>query len=185
MTVLPDATPEERELIVGLPYRVGVWIASAEDEGGETDDAREAHALEKIIAAAAKSANAPPFVSAVMQETLINKKSWPVWAEQSFDIFPDCKKAVMLLQGHVSAPELRAYKVALMRVATSVAGAHGEFGAGEEETGLFGKVVAGLSALAGGRKENSSFMNVSSAEESALSDLASTLGLKKKSKAGG
>lgn len=167
---LSDMSHEERELVIGLPCRVGVWMAHAEDEGGEKDDARETAALEKNIGGLAKSEKVPAFVRELLKETLARRGQW---AEDAGDVLSDCARAVKILDEKCGKADRNNFKRALKKIAYQVAGAHGEFGDfdADEGKGVFGRL---LGKIGGGAKADD-FMNISPGEEEALRALAAAL----------
>lgn len=171
---LSDMTNEERDLIVGLPYRVGVWMACAEDDSGEGDDAEEMKALEKNLHALAKAEKVPVFVRELLNETLSRRDRWGQWAEDTADILPDCRKAVAVLHAQAGKSDRENFKKALKKIAYQVAGAHGEFGDFDEPArkGLMAR-IAGLFSCGGCKADD--FMNITPGEEEALRSLAEAL----------
>lgn len=171
---IADFPPADRELLASLPYRVGIWMSQAEDEGGERDDAREMKALEKIFTLLAKEERTPVFVRELLQETLSRRDRWPEWQENSLDILPDCARAINILEAHAGKTDRNNFRRALKKIAASVAGAHGEFGFEAESAG--GGMLARLSGLLGAGKEKSpDFMNISAAEQDVMRNLVNAL----------
>ena len=170
---LSDLTQEERELVIGLPYRVGVWVSNAEDEGGDKDDAREMAALEKILSDLKKAEKVPVFVRDLLTETMTQRDLWPAWTEATLDILPDCEKAVKILDAKTGKTDRNNFKKTLKRIAFQVAGAHGEFGDfdADEGKGFLGRVIGKMKSGA----KTDDFMNISAGEEDALRALAATL----------
>jgi len=173
-THLSDLSNEERTLIVGLPYRVGMWVSQSEDDGGESDDEREAAALEKTLHGLAKAEKVPVFVREVLGETLAHQNLWPEWAEDTFRILPDCERAVKILDEKCSKSDRNNFKKALKRIAVSVAGAYGEYGDfdGDSDKGMIGRFI---SKIKGSQGKAEDFMNISPGEEDALRNLSAAL----------
>ena len=175
MSALNELQPEVRGLIIGLPYRVGVWISHADDEDGEADDKKEMKALEHIIKSIAHVHESSTFVQEVAQQTLQRKDQWEIWANHSFDILADCEKAVAALKAHINDNDLKDYRKTIVNIAETVASAYGEFGMGAEDesvlSGFLGKVVGKLK----GEEDEADFMNISPAEEAALERLKTAL----------
>ena len=44
MTALSSLLPEHQNVLIGLPYKVGMYISHADDAHGEVDDEREVKA---------------------------------------------------------------------------------------------------------------------------------------------
>jgi hypothetical protein len=174
MATLNKMEKDERDLIVGLPYRVGIWISHADDEEGSADDRREHKAVEKILHRFAGQIERYPFISAVLRETLAQRNSWERWAENSLDVLPDCEKALVIVNKTGNREAVINYRKILMKIANDVAGAHGEFGEFESESG-FTKLISGL---LGSKRDD--FMNISPSEDEALERLAGVLRLKRR-----
>jgi hypothetical protein len=174
MTSLSAFSADEAELIASLPYKVGMWISYADDADGESDDAKEAKILSTCLRQFAKLHADKPFLSEVMKESLRREDRWVHWADQSFTVLNDIKKAVPILRTKVSADEIKALKRALMEIGTAVAAAFGEFGTFDDESeGLFTKIIGKFSGL--GEGDSGHPMNVSASEDSALENLRAVL----------
>lgn len=179
MTTLDDFSASELELLVSLPYKVGVYVSHADDEDGQLDDEREMDALQSCLKAIASLNEGKPFTAEVMRQTLAMRTDWPRWAGQSFNVPTEAAQAKALLTGHANEMETKNYCRALMEVATTVAQAYGEFGEYEddEKGGLFGSIVGKitdtLSAMSSDDANHP--MNVSAAEDNAISALRDAL----------
>lgn len=176
MSSLRDLQPEERGLVIGLMYRVGVWMSHSDDEDGETDDIKEMKALEHIIRSIASAHEESAFVQQVARETLKRKEKWQVWANHSFDILADAEKAMAILKSNVAKGDAEDYRDTIINIAEAVAAAYGEFGMGADDenvlSGFLGKVVNKIKG-----NEEADFMNISPAEQAALDRLGAALGM--------
>lgn len=175
MSQLSLFSPEDAELLVSLPYRVGVSISFTEDEEGEGDDDREMEALESCIKEVAKLHQGSAIVSEVARRILESKSKWEAWSNQGvFNIAPECERAVRALKPVVNAQELKSYKKMILEIATAVAQASGEFGDVHKKKGFFGKV---MEKVVGGfaNDDGSHPMNVSAAENDAIKAIKSAL----------
>ncbi len=178
MTQLSCFSDEEIELLISLPYRVGMNVSYADDEGGERDDEREMHALEICIRAVSKLNEGSELVKEIAHKILDSKDKWPLWSQGVFNLEPHCEKAVLALKAHVNDDDVNAYVKMVLEIATTVAQAYGEFGEEEEpEKGFFGKAV---SKIAGGfagmsADDESHPMNVSASEDDAIASITAAL----------
>ena len=180
MTQLSDFSAEEAELLVSLPYKVGVFISHADDVDGERDDQREIKALESCIRAVGRLHEDKPFTSEVAKAALEQKDKWPSWIDASFHAPEEARKAVAVLRGKAPEQVRKNYRAFLMEVASTVAQAHGEFSSFDEEQpegGLFGGLVGRIAGSFKGLSEDDAGhpMNVSAAEDTAISLLAKAL----------
>jgi hypothetical protein len=176
MSSLSVLSEEEKELVVGLPYRVGVFVSHADDEGGEEDDEKEMKALERILTSIAKQHQKSPFIKEVLEKTIEKKYNWQVWSEQSFNVTQDTEKTIRLLREKVDESDWKMYRGLLIRVGRTVAEAYGEFGEFEDEesSGFLSKVIDKISNK-NDDLEDESHMNISAAEDAALSSLATAI----------
>lgn len=175
MSQLRRMSPEDQELIVSLPYRVGVWLSYADDEGGDDDDELEMEALENTLKSIAGNHTKSAFVSEVINETLALKNRWGDWQDRIFNIESDVEKAMRLLVANLNESDWKPYRGMLVRIGRTVAESYGEFGEDEEEEiGFFGKLVGKITS-GNGSSEEAAHMNISASENAALSSLAKAL----------
>lgn len=179
MTSLADFTASELELIASLPYKVGVYVSHADDEGGEDDDEREMDSLESCMKAIASLQEDKPFTAEAIRQTMVMRSEWPRWAAQSFKVPEEAAQVKALLAGRANEQETKNYCRALMEIATTVAQAYGEFGEFEEEDegGVFGSILGKItSKLSGMSADDANHpMNVSAAEDNAINTLREAL----------
>lgn len=168
---LSTLNDDERKLVVSIPYRVGIWVSYADDEGGENDDQNETKALGKVFKDISRSKNLPPFIADVLDEIESAQDRWPEWEAAASDTLGDCTRVLVLLESRASAADNSNYKKLLKKIAYRVAGAHGEFGEAEASGGIFARLLKKLKPSA----QAEDFMNISPAEEEALQNLARTL----------
>ncbi len=178
MTQLSDFSDEDIDLIVSLPYRVGINISYADDEEGERDDEREMHALETSISEIAKLHEGVALTQEIAAKVLDSKDKWSTWSKGVFNIEPLCEKAVLTLKSKASDDEIRSYTKMVIEIATTVAQAYGEFGEEPEpEKGFFGKVIGKIaSGFAGMSDDDTNHpMNVSASEDDAIFSITAAL----------
>ena len=178
MTQLSSFSAEDAELIVSLPYRVGMHVSYADDEDGEQDDEREMRALEACVREIAKVHEGPELTKQIASELLNSKDKWSQWSEGVFNIEPLCERTILVLKAGASEDEVKDYIKVVLEVASAVAQAYGEFGEVEEpEKGFFGnamsKIVGGFSSMSADDANHP--MNISAAEDSAISCIAVAL----------
>ena len=178
MTQLSSFSGEDAELIVSLAYRVGMHVSFTEDEEGEQDDEREMRALETCVREIAKLHEGSELMKEIASEVLRSKDKWPSWSEGVFNIEPQCEKAVLVLKATASEGDVKGYIKMLLEIASAVAQAYGEFGEEQApEKGFFGKAIGRIvGEFSGLSSEDVNHpMNVSAAEDSAISSIAAAL----------
>ncbi len=178
MTQLSCFSDEDAELIISLPYRVGINVSYADDEDGQRDDDLEMQALSACLQEIVKMDDISDFPKEVISKTLGQKDKWPEWSQGVFNIAPLCERAVLVLKTQASDDEVRDYIKVVLEIASAVAQAYGEFGEDPEpEKGFFSKamskIVGGLSGMSGDDANHP--MNISAAEDSAISSIAAAL----------
>lgn len=128
MSQLDNLTAEDQELIISLPYRVGIWLSHADDEGGEGDDEQEMATLESILDKIAQTHQRSAFVRDVIGRTVTARDKWPEWEGRVFTIEEDAKKAMSCLVGVLDEKDWKTYRGMLVHIGRSVAESYGEFG---------------------------------------------------------
>lgn len=175
MVQLSAFSPEDAEAIYSLPYRAGLHISYAEDEGGEGDDEQEMAALESAVRAAAGRYKDSVFVQEVVSAIMNNRDRWDQWSQGVFNIEPQCRTVAALLKDAASEQDRKDYKGLVVSVAVAVAQAYGEFGEDvREEEGFFARALKKI-GLGGGAAEADSPMNVSAAEDDAIARIKAAL----------
>lgn len=178
MTRLSDFSDEQRELLIRLPYQVGINISDADDVEGTDDDVLEMRALASILRALPGLYHRVPLIQEICRETLRREKEWPEWHEGTFDLTRECKEAVNALHAHATKEEAKAYRKALLQVADAVARAAGEYGAvtsirDEPDSPLL-KMLTGFFQIFGQAKRDY-LSNISPAEQEAIDKIAGAL----------
>lgn len=181
MAFLEQFSEEERELIVSLPYRAGLWVSSVDDTGGPKADFAELHELESIISEKARGMFESAFVHEVMAETCTRQADWKQWAEGADSLLDDCAKATKLIGDKLVEKDLDAYRMNIMAIGLSVAKAFREL---DEGASIFVKlhtqIQLFIEAIIRIIKRDKSFdtesaLNISFEEDEALSKLSKAL----------
>jgi hypothetical protein len=181
MSVLDQLQPEDRTLVVALPYRVGLWISQIDGTGGDEALAMELQALSNIIHGFAHEVFGSEFVQHVMTETLRRKAEWPEWGHALDQIPGECAKALEIMQGHIDDKEMKTYCARLMDIAEAVALAFREYESMEKFSDKLGIYMAYWSARLKSKftraplRSFDQFLSISSSERRALSRMARTL----------
>ena len=175
MSVFTDFLEEEVVFLVSLPYRVGLWMSYVEDDAStDRDDEREKRALESVMLEISKNTKEAPFVSAVVGESLAYKDLWTDWGAQNQSLLDDVKKAMVLVTQRMADDNIENFKQAILRVAQSVALAHGEFEDIQDESpSFFNNLISKVSDKLSSSSEDPD--NISPAEQVALKKLREAL----------
>jgi hypothetical protein len=179
MSELGRFVPEDRDLLVGLPFRVGNWISHIDDEDLEIESEIKEHArMVQMLNKLARAEGMAPLICELAEETLRREASWSRWEAASDDLLDDVRRAVKLLKDQGTPDESASLRRALMTIGTAVARAvrenpeHGEKAEGGFSW-LSEKIGRALMAVT----ESSAYadLNISPAEDTALTELLEAL----------
>ncbi|MCB1591511.1 MAG: hypothetical protein KDI90_03565 [Alphaproteobacteria bacterium] len=182
MSFLDQLVPEDRDIVVSLPYRVGMRVSHSDVTGGDHSDEQEMRALSSILTGYAEEVFGSETVQYIISETVAKQDKWPVWARQLENLEQDCHKAIDLLSDVVDYKEVNAFKQHLMEIGEAVAMAFREV----EKLSVFqrmslymdykkDKKLAAQKQLA--VKSWDQFLNISMDERRALRSIAGALNM--------
>ncbi len=181
MSELERFLPSDQDLLVSLFYRIGQWMAQVDDtDSGEDSEQIEEAQMFKILNKLAQSKNAGSLCSEIAAEAVRQKGSWSRWSKQIDTVLDDVSRAKQLIKGQATQQEFVAFGKSLVTIATAVARAYREAEDVEDENAEKG-FLSWLSekkahvALALTDSEAHKDLNISPAEDSALTELVATL----------
>ena len=109
MSFLETLTNAEKDTLVSLPYRAGLWVSQSDDAGGAESSALELQTLSNIINGFARDIFGAEMMQHVMAETLAQQERWPEWALKMDSVVDDCGRAVDLVRTHGDAKDVNAF----------------------------------------------------------------------------
>lgn len=184
MKYLSKLPQDLQDLIVSLPFRVGLFISESDQTGGDESAEAERKALENIVTFYVEDTVKGEFAHEVMLHTLNNKSKWAEWAE-NIDTVPDeCLNLTYRLKDLIEPKEVLAYKQNLIEVAIAIAQAYCEF---SEDSSAMTKLEVYVSlflkrmqAIFGSEKissnnSNDFVLNISPSERAAIQLLSKNL----------
>ena len=127
MTVLEQFSAAERNMLMALPYRAGLWIGESDKTGGEAAGAAEMQALESIVTGFVEDFCKSEFVEELMRETLARKADWQAWRGNIARVPEECRHAVDLLAERLERKHIASLKNNLIEIAFAVALAYREY----------------------------------------------------------
>ena len=181
MGLLARFSDQERELLVALPYRAGLWLSRCDDTGGTESDAAEINALRSIIISFSEDFLKSEFVEEIMKETVMRRGQWPAWEKNTDNVLAECTKAVEIVAAQLEQRDTTSFKHNLIQIAMTVALAYREF---DESLPLMEKLKIymryyrqRLLATIKGQQILSldEYLNISRAEHEALARLSTAL----------
>ncbi len=128
MNFLDQLNKDQRDLLVSLPYRVGLFVSQSDNTGGDDSDADEMLALDNIITGYSQEIFCAETVQYIVSETVKRKSEWSSWSDNLDAIGGECHKALDILYDTVDEKEVNAFKNHLLEIGESVALAFREYG---------------------------------------------------------
>jgi hypothetical protein len=178
-TFLDRLTPDQRNTIVSLPYRVGLWVSDSDSSGGDEASRHERQVLSNIIHGFTEEMFGSEVMQHIMSATLAHKDQWPAWAAKISSVPEDCGISIKVMRDYAEPKDITVFCNHLMEIGEAVAMAF-------REDMAFGALVrARLSYILSkfkkkpGRLHNRSFQDyvrISGSEHKALATLAKALG---------
>lgn len=175
ISTLDDLPQETREILIRLPFRVGMWISQVDRTGGSEAVAREREALDTIVTAYAEDYLKSEFVQRLMEATLAQRAEWDGWTVAMEQVPNECDRVVKILSDHLPVREVSTFKNNLMEIAVAVAMAYRESQPAATAMGGFTRLMG---HLLGGFRTATADENISALEHQALKELARTLGVR-------
>lgn len=180
MSFLNNLAPDDRKILVSLPYRVGLRISRSDTSGGDSADDQELLALSSILQGYSQEVFGAETVQYVISETVSQKDQWASWANELDTVESDCHKAIDILSEVVDEKEVSAFKLHLIEIGESVAMAFREY----EKLSFFMRIKLYLDYMKEKKlavkqrktiKSWEQFLNISLDERKALRAIASAL----------
>jgi hypothetical protein len=181
MSFLDDIQPEKRDMLVSLPYRVGLWVSQSDSSGGDAANTEELTALSNIISGYAEEVFGAETVQHIISETVRKKSEWPRWGASLGDVIADCRNAVDILSEVVDVKEVNAFRHHLVEIGEAVALAFREYDPNQSVVAklpLYVTYYLGKMKALQNKKPYKSFdefLNISANERRALTTLAQAL----------
>lgn len=175
MAFLEKLTQDQRDLMVRLPYRIGLWISQSDTAGGSEADEREGQALSNILHAFAEDLFGSETLQYIMSETIRQKNEWASWNKDVELVPGECRDAITLMREQGEPKDVKALKNHLMEIAEAVAQAFHEEDSRTSVFAALGPYVSHLFLKGKRRRSLGDFMNVSTSEREALGTIIDAL----------
>jgi len=181
MSFMDQFLPDDRSLLVSLPYRVGLFVSESDRSGGVESEEAEMQALSNIIIAYSQEVFGAETAQYIISETVSRKKEWPQWSNDLDMVEGECHRAVDILSDVVDVKEVNGVKRCLMEVGEAVALAFREY---DESVSIVDKIKIYLAYMQSRKqaaklgiiaKEWDQFINISLEERIALQNVAKAL----------
>jgi hypothetical protein len=182
MSTLDLYTEQERQLLVALPYRIGLWISMSDETGGAEADEYERQALASLLHGFATDFCKSEFVEELMRETVAKTDQWPAWSNNINAVLMEVKQALSLIREKQEYNDVESFRTSLGEIAESVALAFREY---DDDPNFFERCSVFMRYARERIKSRmkgqlprplEDFYNISAAEDQALKALANALG---------
>ena len=118
---LDHISDKERNILVRLPYRVGLYVSEADSSGGDAADQQEKQTLANIINGFASDIFGAEATQHVISATVKAQISWPEWEETLEAVPSEARHAIHVMKQHVGEKEARAFGLQMYDIAEAVA----------------------------------------------------------------
>ncbi len=127
MAYLDHFSAEQRDLLIRLPYRAGLWISSSDTTGGDESEAAERQALAAIVRGFTEDFLKSEFVEEIMRATVQHMDEWDQWAANPENVPEEVRRGIEIAALYIDYKQMHALKQSLNDVAMTVAMAYREF----------------------------------------------------------
>lgn len=127
MAYLDHFSAEQRDLLIKLPYRAGLWISASDTTGGDESEAAERQALAAIVRGFTEDFLKSEFVEEIMRASVQRMDEWDQWAGQPENIPGEIRRGIEIAALYIDYKQIHALKQSLNDVAMTVAMAYREF----------------------------------------------------------
>lgn len=124
-----DIPQEQKQMLVRLPYRVGLWVSKSDSTGGDDSNEQEIMALETVILTYGEDYCKSEFTQSLMEETIASYDDWAKWEENIRRVPEECKQAIYILGNEIGTKELGSFKESIFDIGETVALAYREIDA--------------------------------------------------------
>ncbi len=128
---LSTFVPEDRDFLVGVFYKVGVWISHIDDDGEDNADSEEEKVLMRVFDRLSKKYKTTPLISQLTAEAGRQTSNHARWMGDSEEAVAHAVKGAEMIKAQMGIEDLKAYRMALQETGRSVATAFRE---GEDES---------------------------------------------------
>lgn len=188
MTYLSKLPKDIQDLVIRLPFRVGLYISESDQSGGDESSEAERKALENIVTFYVEDTVKSEFAHEIMLNTLNRKAEWGTWGDNIADVPAQCENVFYEMKDIIEPKEILALKQNLLEVGIAVAQAYCEY---NESAGTLDKLELYISlffkrlqsSFSGSQEDTPSRdynLNISGAERQAILSLAKTLDIQVK-----
>lgn len=166
-------SPADRQTLISLPYRAGLYVSFCDVTGGWEAQERELQCLTNILRQFSEDFCTAEIAQKALMETLRSRTQWPSWSHSIDTVPEEAGRVITALLSSLSEKEMSAFKEMLVDIALAVAMAfHEDAGFAFEEApkpGIFSRL------LGKEKSDRLAHTNISKNERAALSRLCAAM----------
>lgn len=172
--IFSQLSPADEELLVSLPYRIGLYVSHSDVTGGWDAQESEIASLTEILRDYSNDFCKTEFSQKVLMDCLAMRGKWPGWSQDVESVPAQSSRMMTLLEPMMSEKELSGFCEVLGDIALAVAMAFREEGAFEQERPIVQEILTRLGSILA-EKDPLDHINISASERAALKQLAHAL----------
>lgn len=173
--VFSRLSPRDGELLVSLPYRVGLFVSHADTTGGWDAQEKEMQSLTNILRAFTEDYCKSELAQKVLLESMRRRANWPQWSHHLENVPKEAQQIIAVLKPLFMEKHLNSFREVLVDIAMSVAMAFHE-GDVEAITKQHSILQGFFGFLSRTPPDPLAHMNISGSERAALSRLCQAMG---------
>lgn len=172
--IFSQLSPADEELLVSMPYRIGLYVSHADVTGGWDAQDSEIQSLTAILRDYSNDFCKTEFSQKVLMDCLASRSKWPSWSYAVDDVPSQIGQIITTLESMLSEKELRGFCDVLIDVGLAVAMAFREGGEEQGERPIVREILTRIgTALT--EKDPLEHINISEEERGALKKLARSM----------
>lgn len=169
--IFSQLSPADEEIIISLPYRIGLYVSHADVTGGWDAQDSEIQSLTAILRDYSNDFCKTEFSQKVLMDCLASRAKWPLWSHDVDTVPEQVFKIVTTLESMMSEKEIAGFCDVPTDTGIAVAMAFRE-GAGQEtDRPIVQEILVRLTTVLA-EKDPLDHINISDSERSALKKLA-------------
>ena len=114
-------------LIIRLPYRVGLYVSESDADGGDDSSVKERRVLSNLLHGFGQDVVGAELTYHLVRETLALHEEWDSWETDLEYVPAECQEALELLEEYVPEKDRRSFAAYLYEIAEAVALAFKEY----------------------------------------------------------
>ena len=99
--ILGNLSEQDKNLLIALPYRVGMYVSQSDETGGDQAQMKEFETLMNILTGISEDFCKSEIMQKILQETVAHKDRWREWNANLDEVPDECRRGLECLEGRV------------------------------------------------------------------------------------